>query len=155
MKRLLVVACLTIFAVPLSAQDAAPPDFSGTWVLNISKSTLAKDSAVKSETIVISQKKLDLTFHYKTDGKKYNDSYKVDGQPHVTNDLGSSQLISKARWQGSSLIVESTLAIKIPNVTVNVSGLKPVVDTWTLAQDGRTLTNETADPKEIRVFERQ
>jgi hypothetical protein len=38
---------------------------------------------------------------------------------------------------------------------VTVSGLKPVVDTWTLATDGRTLTHEIDDPKEISVYDKQ
>ena len=151
--RLPIVLAVTFSAL---AQTAATPDFSGTWVLNISKSTLAKDGTIKSETIVIAYKKSTIIFHYKTDGKKSTETYTPDGQKRVTKDMSSGQLISKASWQDSVLVIESTLEIKIPNVVVNVSGLKPVIDRWTLAADGRTLTHETSDPnKEISVYDKQ
>jgi hypothetical protein len=41
-----------------------------------------------------------------------------------------------------------------PNATVVVTGLKPVIDTWTLAADGRTLTHDADDHKVIYVYER-
>jgi len=150
--RLPIVLAVTFSAL---AQTAVTPDFSGNWVLNVSKSTLAKDSTIKSETIVIAYKKSAIIFHYKTDGKKSTETYTPDGQKRVAKDMSSGQLISKASWQDSVLVIESTLEIKIPNVVVNVSGLKPVIDRWTLAADGRTLTHETYDPKETSVYDKQ
>ena len=146
---------LLLMVLPLAAQTAPAPDFTGTWVLNLAKSVPGKDSTVKEETIVIANKKSTVVFSYKTDGKKSTEKYTPDGQPRVMQDLSSGELISKARWQGSSLIIESTLQIKIPNVTVNVTGLKPVVDTWTLASDGQTLSHESEDPKEVFVYEKK
>jgi hypothetical protein len=153
----LLIKLPIVLAVTLSAlaQTAVTPDFSGTWVLNVSKSTLAKDSTIKSETIVIAYKKSAIIFHYKTDGKKSTETYTPDGQKRVAKNMSSGQLISKASWQDSVLVIESTLEIKIPNVVVNVSGLKPVIDRWTLAADGRTLTHESYDPKEISVYDKQ
>ena len=154
-KRYLGAIFLLVLAMPVAAQNTPTPDFTGTWVLNLAKSTLPKDSTLKSETIEIANKKSSVVFHYKTDGKKSTETYMPDGQNRVTQDLGSSQLISKARWYGGALIIESVLQIKIPNVTVNVSGLKPVVDRWSLAPDGRTLTHEADDPKEVHVYDKQ
>ncbi len=53
------------------------------------------------------------------------------------------------------LVIESTLDIKIPNATVVVTGLKPVIDTWTLTAEGRTFTHDVDDHKEIYVYEKQ
>ena len=53
------------------------------------------------------------------------------------------------------LVIESTLDIKVPNATVVVTGLKPVIDTWTLAAHGRTFTHDAGDDKEIYVYEKQ
>jgi hypothetical protein len=53
------------------------------------------------------------------------------------------------------LVIESTLDIKIPNATVIVTGLKPVIDTWTVTDEGRTLTNDADEHKEIYVYEKQ
>ena len=146
---------LLAVAVSLAAQNTPTPDFTGTWSLNLAKSSLAKDSTLKSETIEIANKKSSIVFHYKTDGKKSAETYTADGQYRVVRDLGSGQLTSRASWQGSALVIESVLQIKIPNVRVSVSGLKPVVDKWTLSPDGRTLTHETDDPKETHVYDKQ
>ena len=63
--------------------------------------------------------------------------------------------MSSASWHGSALVIESTLDIKVPNATVNVTGLKPVVDTWTLAADGRTLTHDANEHEGVYVYEKQ
>ena len=156
MRHLLATITL-VLAVIFSAlaQTTAPPDFSGTWVLNAAKSTLPKDSAIKSQTIVIENKKSAIVFHYKTDGKKSTETYTPDGKKRVSVNTSSGQLTSSASWHDSVLVIESTLDIKIPNATVAVTGLKPVIDTWRLATDGRTVTNDAADHKEIDVYEKQ
>lgn len=156
MRRLLVTITLVLTVMfSALAQTTAAPDFSGTWVLNLAKSTLAKDDTIKSETIVIDYKKSAIVFHYKTDGKKSTETYIPDGQKRVTRKMSSGQLISKVSWHDSVLVVESTLDIKVPNVTVVVTGLKPVIDTWTLATDGRTLTHDADDHHEIFVYDKQ
>ncbi|MGA7556769.1 MAG: hypothetical protein WBW54_23710 [Candidatus Acidiferrales bacterium] len=97
MRQLLITITLVLVVMfSALAQTAAAPDFSGTWVLNSGKSTLAKDNTTKSETIVINYKKSAIVFHYKTDGKKSTDTYTPDGQKRVTENLSSGQLISKA-----------------------------------------------------------
>ena len=156
MGQILVTITL-VLAVMFSAlaQTTAAPDFSGTWVLNAAKSTLPKDSTIKSQTIVIDNKKSAIVFHYKTDGKKLTETYTPDGKKRVSLKMSSGQLTSSATWHDSVLVIESTLDIKVPDATVVVTGLKPVVDTWTLAADGRTLTHDAADHKEIYVYEKQ
>jgi hypothetical protein len=151
MRHLLVVVML-VFAVMFSvlAQTPPPPDFSGHWVLNATKSTLPKDSKIKSQSIDIYNKKSTVVFQYKTDGKKSTESYTPDGKKRV-----SGQLTSSASWRDSVLVIESTLDIKVPNATVVVTGLKPVIDTWTLSDDGRNLTHDANEHKEIYVYERR
>jgi len=137
------------------ANATAAPDFSGTWVLDAAKSTLAKDSTIKSQIIVIDNKKSAIVFRYKTDGKKSTETYTPDGKKRVSLNTSSGQLTSSAKWHDSVLVIESTLDIKVPNATVVVTGLKPVIDTWTLSADGRTLTHDSADHSEIFVYEKQ
>ncbi len=155
--RQLLVTIMLVPAVMFSAlaQTTAAPDFSGTWVLNSAKSTIPKDSTIKSQTIVIENKKSAIVFHYKTDGKKSTEAYIPDGKKRVTLNTSSGQLSSSARWQDSVLVIESTQDIKVPNATVIVTGLKPILDTWTLTADGRTLTHDAADHKEIYLYEKQ
>jgi hypothetical protein len=148
-----VLATITlVLAVMFAAfaQTTAAPDFSGSWVLDLAKSTLPKDSTVKSETVVIEHKKSAIVFHFKTDGKKSTEIYTPDGKKRAAGELTSS-----ASWKDSVLVIESTLDIKIPNATVVVTGLKPIVDMWTLAADGRTLTHDALDHKEIYVYQKQ
>jgi hypothetical protein len=83
------------------------------------------------------------------------ESYTPDGNKRVSLKMSSGQLTSAASWHDSVLFIESWLDIKVPNATVVVTGLKPVVDTWTLATDGRTLTHDADDHNEIYVYEKQ
>ena len=160
MRQFLITITLVLAAMfsefaKATAAPAAAPDFSGTWVLKVEKSTLPKDSAIKSQTIVIDNKKSAIVFHYKTDGKKSTETYTPDGKKRVSMTMSSGQLTSSASWNDSVLVIESTLDIKVPNATVVVTGLKPVIDTWTLSADGRTLTHDSGDHKEIYVYEKQ
>jgi hypothetical protein len=155
--RQLLVTITLVLAVMFSAlaQTTAAPDFSGSWVLNAAKSKLPKDSTIKSQTIVIDNKKSAIVFHYKTDGKQLMESYTPDGKKRVSLSLSSGQLNSSASWHDSVLVIESWLDIKVPNATVVVTGLKPIIDTWTMAPDGRTLTHDADGDKEIYVYEKQ
>lgn len=155
--RQFLATIMLVFALMFSvfAQTTAAPDLSGIWVLSLAKSTLPKDSTIKSQSIVIENKKSEIFFRYKTDGKKSTESYTPDGKKHVSVNMSSGQLNSSASWHDSVLVIESTLDIKIPNATVVVTGLKPVVNTWTLSADARTLTHDANDHKEIFVFEKQ
>jgi hypothetical protein len=155
MRQLLITITLVIAVMSVFATAAEAPDFSGTWVLNVAKSTLPKDSTIKSRTIVIENKKSAIVLHYKTDGKKSTETYTPDGKKRASVNMSSGQLNSSASWHDSVLVIESTLDIKIPNATVVVTGLKPVIDTWTLTAEGRTLTNDADDHKEIYVYEKQ
>ena len=156
MRQLLITLVLVLAPTfSVLAQTATAPDFSGSWVLDSAKSTLPKDSTMKSQSIVIENKKADILFHYKTDGKKSTETYTPDGKKHMSLKTSSGQLNSSASWRDSALVIESTLDIKVPNATVIVTGLKPVVDTWTLSADGRTLTHDADDHKEIYVYEKQ
>lgn len=155
--RQLLITIVLVLAAALStlAQTAATPDFSGTWVLSGAKSTLAKDDTIKSEMIVIDYKKSAIIFHYKTDGKKSTETFTPDGQARVTRNMSSGQLISRASWHDSALVIETTLDVKVPNAVVTVTGLKPVVDTWTISADGRTLTHDADGAKEIFIYDKQ
>jgi hypothetical protein len=155
MRLLVTITLVLVVVFTALAQTSGAPDFSGTWVLNATKSTLPKESTIKSQTLVIDNKKSAIVFHYKTDGKKSTETYTPDGKKRVALNMSSGQLTSSASWRDSALVIESTLDIKIPNVTVVVTGLKPVIDTWTLAADGRTLTHDANDHKEIYVYEKQ
>jgi len=156
MRQLLVTVTLVLVVLfSAFAQTAGAPDFSGSWVLNATKSTLPKTSTIKSQSMVIENKKSAIVFRFETDGKKSTETYTPDGKKRVSMNLPSGQMTSSASWHDRVLVIESKLDIKVPNATVVVTGLKPVVDTWTLSADGRTLTHDADDHKEIYVYEKR
>lgn len=66
-KNLIFIAVFSLFAavVSVSAQEKPaeapkPPDFSGKWVLNVSKSTLNERMRIESMTLTVSQTEKDL-----------------------------------------------------------------------------------------------
>ena len=64
MRQFLITITLAIAVMSsVMAKAAETPDFSGTWVLNVAKSTLPKDNTTKSETIVIENKKSAIVFN--------------------------------------------------------------------------------------------
>lgn len=155
--RSLLPAILSLLALasPALAQNSAPADFSGTWVLNTSKSTLAKDSKIKAETLWVENKKGAIVFHFKTDGKKSTQSYTPDGVSRKTQDLPGVLVVSKAMWQGSTLVIVSVLRFKIPNGVTSYPGMRPIVDKWSLARDGQTLSWDANNDGEFRVYDKQ
>ena len=156
MRQLLATITVVLGVTMLAlAQTSAAPDFSGKWALNTTKSNLAKDSTIKSQSIAIENKKSEIVFRYTTDGKKSTETYTPDEKKRASVKMSSGQLTSSASWHDSVLVIESTLDIKVPNATVVVTGLKPIVDAWTLSVDGRTLTHDADDHKEIYVYEKQ
>jgi hypothetical protein len=155
MRQILTIMLVLALLSSALAQTSAAPDLSGTWVLNITKSTLPKDSTIKAQSLAIENKKSAIVFHYSADDKKYEASYTPDGKKHASMKLSSGQMTSSASWHDSVLVIESTLDIKIPNATVVVAGLKPIIDKWTLSADGRTLTHDANDHKELYVYDRQ
>lgn len=101
MRHILVTITLVLAVMFSALAQTAPPDFSGTWVLNAANSTLPKDSTIKSQTIVIDNKKSAIVFRYKTDGKKLTETYTPDGKKRA-----SGQLTSSASWRDSLLVIE-------------------------------------------------
>jgi hypothetical protein len=53
-NSLLTLSFAAALAQPIFPKRSAPPDISGTWVLNARKSKLATGADIRSETVVIS-----------------------------------------------------------------------------------------------------
>lgn len=56
MRRILSLTIVfgVVLAAPVLAQNQTVPAISGTWVLNVAKSELAKGANIRSETLVAS-----------------------------------------------------------------------------------------------------
>jgi hypothetical protein len=137
------------------AQKPVSPDLSGTWVLNLGKSKLSKRVTIGSETIVITCPNSTIQFHFTTDGKESTETYTPDGKDHIVKEFSGGQLFSKAQWKKSVLVTESGSRLVMPNSAAD--GYQPIQDRerWTLSSDGRVLTREIEDPKQVFVYDKQ
>jgi hypothetical protein len=132
------------------AQKPAPPDLSGTWVLNPAKSKLPKRTATYSETVVIVQSGQIVQFSFTFNGQHGGGKYIADGETHFEQVILGRKLASKASWENSTLETER-LVFSEANGRVLVDRKEE----WTLSADGRTLTRVSRDPKTVSVYDKQ
>jgi len=131
-----VLALVTVLAaVPASAQSS--PDFSGTWALDLARSNFGQLPTPESRVDVIQHQEPRLVIKRTTvvNGAQsvVDITYAVDGQPHQ-NTAGGSPISSVLRWDGTTLVVTSTVTTP--------QGDLGIVDRMSLSADGKTLTQE-------------
>jgi hypothetical protein len=121
----------------------AKPNFAGTWKLNLQKSDLGQ-MAPNSETSTIAQAADQIKVTTASDSQfgklTYSFTAKLDGTdtPAAATDFSDSPfqiLTSKAEWKDNSLIVTQTTSFQDAKGTL--------VSTYTLSDDGKTLTKAT------------
>jgi hypothetical protein len=155
LTRYLAVFLLTLAPLLLLGQASSTPDFSGTWILNLQKSQLAKDSKITVEAITITNSGPSIQFRVTINGEDSMQTFIVDGKEHLVNETQTGKTVEKAAWKKSVLTTETMIRMKLPN------GLAPdfyhQTDHWTLAGDGRTLTRELTefDKRRTLVYDRQ
>jgi hypothetical protein len=132
MKKTAALAA-SLFAVLACAQAA--PNLSGEWKMNIAKSDFGPIPMPEVFTRTITHK--DPSLEYKTHQKGAQGDvnteikYTTDGKPCV-NTVQDSEAKGTAKWQGESLIIESTRELQGMQITSK--------ETWTLSDGGKTLT---------------
>jgi hypothetical protein len=115
MKRVLVLAVATAVVLPFYARAQAKPDFSGTWTLDTAKSDPAPQGrgggggGGGSVTIKQTGNELAVT----TEGRQgpQTMTYKLDGSESTNQVMGrggAQTVKSTAKWDGSSLVIETT-----------------------------------------------
>lgn len=135
-RRLAVLTLVTLLACTAAL---AKPNFSGQWKLNVSKSDLGPmpppekwDRRITHEdpnlqlvtTQVGQQGEFTTDLKYTTDGKE------------CTNTIVGSEVKGTARWDGEKLLIDSKRSFQGNELTFKES--------WTLAEDGKTITINTA-----------
>lgn len=137
--KTLMSTLFVIAAAAGMAMAADKPDFSGSWKMDADKSVFGpmppptsltrkidhKEPAVSVEEARSSpQGDMNNTLKYSTDGKE------------TTNSIMGNEIKSKAVWEGKTLVITSA---------ANFGGTDyKLVDKWTLAEDGKTLTDVQA-----------
>jgi len=147
LKSLRGVSLVVLAAALVGAQGKV--NFSGTWVLNKSKSDVSalvgtEEQAEKlreaSLTMVVEQEgtTIQATRTLKTQRKerKETHTYKADGTETTNTGWRGESVIAKASREGDRLIVVSTRTMKVMLKEVTVQSK----EVWSLSPDGKTLT---------------
>lgn len=130
MLKLFLCALLAIAAVA-----ADKPDFSGTWKMDPDKSLFGPLPPPTSMTLVIDHKDPDISVNQSSTGPEGDQNitakYSTNGTETVNSFMGSD-VKSKARWDGRTLVIESSLDAGGAPVKVTTK--------WNLSDDGGILT---------------
>ncbi|HEX9895785.1 MAG TPA: hypothetical protein VGA78_17770 [Gemmatimonadales bacterium] len=122
-------------AIPALLPAQTAPDLSGTWTLQVDKSDFGPMPAFTSRTDVIDHKEPKLTIKRTVVSQAGEVTstlvYGVDGTPYK-NTIGNNEATSTLKWDGSTLVIISTLTTPQGEVTVT--------DRISLSADGKTMT---------------
>jgi hypothetical protein len=147
-----------VFAILLTCSVAgqARPDFSGTWVLNASRSQNLGMMAAMQETVTISQSptRLTLTDRAHFQGQDSTREIHLDLAGNSVTNPGpmGDQNETVAKWTGNALVVTWTAESA-------VAGTKVLrTETRSLSADGKTMTVESvrgSNPPIVMVYDRK
>jgi hypothetical protein len=129
-------------------------DFSGTWKLNLQKSKGAPDWRPDTVLVVLqSPYQIHFAYFLNADATQpfENQDYVTNGKEARAYATANEVAYASARWTGKNV-----LQVRLHHVIhAEVADTDwSETDTWTLSDDGRTLTNKTSDGK-IIVYDKQ
>jgi hypothetical protein len=126
----------TLALIAVSAAFAAPPDLSGNWKLNASKSDFGQFPAPSSLTqkVTHAEPKLTVALSMKSDMGDFDatSNYTTDGKESTNQGFGGTEAKSTAKWEGDALVMETKGSFGDNAYTMK--------DKWTLSEDGKVLT---------------
>jgi hypothetical protein len=124
-----------------------PPNLSGIWMLDYSRSSL--DPAMRKKvvdyvlTIDHREPEIRITRKYREGGREYSEEriYYTDGRAELRSRAGIRSPEPITRWQGEKLVRKTTFT---PNGVQTSPPLEVVtIEEWKLSPDGKTLTRTT------------
>ena len=101
--RALFILFVVGLAAPALAQKPAPPDLSGTWVLNTSKSKLPKNSVPDPETLVITCAGDHIEFAISSAGKQHVTAWTANGKEYTRSPATTPKFSPPRRGRKASL----------------------------------------------------
>jgi hypothetical protein len=146
-KMLSGLSLISLAVVLVSAEGKV--NFSGTWILDKSKSDVSQfigvgEDAEKTQnasmTMVVDQQgaSLRVTRILKTQGdeRKEIHTYKIDGHETTNTGFRGESVVARAFWEGDKLVVVSTRTMRVlmKEFSAESRGV------WSLSPDGKTLT---------------
>lgn len=137
-KPLLSIGLALVLATAASAQ-AAKPNFSGTWVVDLTKSDFGPMPPPESVVLVVEHKEpnLKVTVTQKSAGGEVTNVRQVttDGTNNPnkmrTPDGETQEVISTTKWTGSAL--STAYKVNAQGTTVDIT------DSWELSDGGKVL----------------
>ncbi len=168
MKRFFVFIALSCILAASALAQEKNTDFSGTWVLDVSKSKLDERARIESMTMTVSQTEKGIKIETATKrqappvdaqrgggggfgrggGGDSAFTYTLDGKETTIqqeSQFGQIPIILKAKIDGSSLKLSQSRTINSPQGEVSIS----TKDKLSLSVDGKTLTvdREQSSPR--------
>lgn len=135
MVRRLFLAGAGAILLSVSGLGAGRPDFSGVWKLNGDKSDFGPMPKPDKYEAKIDHKDPEMkvtTTQAGEQGERTTDAvFSTDGK-ETTNKMGPTEMKSKAKWDGSVLVIDSKLDFQGNEISIN--------EKWNLSEDGKTVT---------------
>jgi hypothetical protein len=122
MKRVLLLAATMAVILPFVAHAQGKPDFSGTWTLDTAKSDPAPAGRGGGGAATLTIKQTGTELSIASEGRQGPQTmiYKLDGS-ESTNQMmgrgGAAAVKSVAKWDGSSLVIETTRELNGMSIT--------------------------------------
>jgi hypothetical protein len=113
----LLTAMVAAVVIPFTARAQGKPDFSGTWTMNEAKSDPApqgrggRGGGMGGGSVTIKQTATELSVTSEGRGGPQTMTYKLDGSESTNQVMGrggAQTVKSTAKWDGSSLVIETT-----------------------------------------------
>jgi len=150
MKKSTVIAAVCVLAIGLAVWALAAPDFSGTWVLDASKSDQMSmgrqggGGTPPNITLTIQQSGNELaitrTMEMGGNQRTSDQKFTLDGKENTnTAMMGRGEMVSKSRWDGGTLVIEGTQKISSPRGEMEIA----TKEAYSLSEDGKVLTITT------------
>jgi hypothetical protein len=149
MKRVLLLAATMAVILPFVAHAQSKPDFSGTWTLDTAKSDPAPagrgGGGGAAATLTIKQTGTELSIMSEGRQGPQTMTYKLDGSESTNQVMGrggAAAVKSVAKWDGSSLVIETTREFNGTSITskevrkLDNGGKEMQVDTSTQTPNG-------------------
>ena len=116
------------------------PNLSGTWKLNVAKSNFGQMPGPASQTNTIEDNEPSIKIVEDQKGGMMGDftattNLTTDGTETTSKGMGDAEVKSTARWESSTLVVNSKTSFQGSDVKIK--------DSYTLSPDGNTLTEVT------------
>jgi len=113
MKRVVLTAMLAAMVIPFPARAQGKPDFSGTWTLDTAKSDPAPQGRGGGGAASVTIKQTGAELAVTSEGRQgpQTMTYKLDGSESTNQVMGrggAQTVKSTAKWDGSSLVIETT-----------------------------------------------